>query len=157
MTKDGSAARSHLHLQSLDAQPFLKWAGGKRSLIPHIEEYLPKKFNSYVEPFLGGGALFFHLKPQEAFLNDVNAELINTYRVVRDYPDRLIAALKKHVYQKEHFYRVRDLQPTDLPLVEQAARMIYLNRVGFNGLYRVNSKGGFNVPFGRHTIPKSRD
>ncbi len=143
-----------LQFQALHAEPFLKWAGGKRMLLSQMSEHLPKSFGAYVEPFLGGGALFFHLAPKRAIIADLNEELINTYRAVRDRPAQVISALKQHVYDKDYYYKVRAENPEGLPLVQQAARMIYLNRVGFNGLYRVNSRGEFNVPFGRYTNPK---
>ncbi len=145
--------KSRLRLRAADAVPFLKWAGGKRGMIPRLKEYLPRNFKMYCEPFLGGAALFFHLQPGSSFLADSNAELITTYRMVRDKPRDLIEALSRHYYDKDYYYSVRAIDPTGLTEVEVAARMIYLNRTGFNGLYRVNSKGIFNVPFGRYTNP----
>lgn len=118
-----------------------------RRLLP---EHLP---GCYHEPFVGGGALFFALQPRLASLSDVNEELISCYRVVRDEPDQLIAALRVHEYDHFHFYRVRKLDPRRLSPVERAARTIFLNKTAFNGLYRVNSSGEFNVPFGRHRNP----
>lgn len=145
---------TEIQFQAGDPAPFLKWAGGKRQLVSKIAEHFPKKFKTYAEPFIGGGAFFFHLRPKHAILSDINSELINCYRVVRDTPAELIEALKKHIYESDYYYRVRSEKPEKLSAVEQAARTIYLNRVGFNGLYRVNSKGEFNVPFGKYTNPR---
>lgn len=114
---------------------------------------LPNELTSYHEPFLGGGALFFRLQPGLARLSDLNEELICVYQSVRDNTEELIAALKRHRYEKTHYYRVRATDPKQLSTVERAARTIYLNRTCFNGLYRVNRRGHFNVPFGRYTNP----
>jgi len=142
-------------------RPFLKWAGGKTQLIKSLRAYLPAKFNRYWEPFLGGGAFFFSLRPQQAALYDVNSELINTYIAVRDSVDELISELKTHIYEESHFYAVRewDRDPSfcQMPAIKRAARFIYLNKTCFNGLHRVNSKGYFNVPFGRYSNPTIAD
>ncbi len=134
-------------------RPFVKWVGGKSQLIKRYTSLMPKSWNRYFEPFVGGGAMYFHFKPERAVLNDVNEELANCYRTVRDEVDALIEALHTHVYDKDHYYSVREQNPDDLPEVLRAARTIFLNRTGFNGLYRVNKKGLFNVPFGRYTDP----
>lgn len=152
-TDNSSDTKPSLRLRARSAEPFLKWAGGKRRLIPRIQEYLPKSFKMYCEPFLGGGALYFHLQPGISFLADSNSELITTYRIVRDKPKELIQALSRHYYDKDYYYQIREVNPEQLTEVEVAARMIYLNRAGFNGLYRVNASGKFNVPFGRYTNP----
>jgi DNA adenine methylase len=127
-------------------------------LLPEILPRLPRTINTYYEPFLGGGAVFFALASEGRFrrfkraaLNDVNDDLMCAYLALRDYPDELIRALSKHVYDKKHYYAVREMRP--LTLFGGAARFIYLNRTCFNGLYRVNSKGEFNVPFGRYKNP----
>jgi DNA adenine methylase len=133
--------------------PFLKWAGGKRQVLPALRESIPKSFGRYYEPFVGGGALFFDLKPKRALLSDTNGELIKSYQVVRDNVGGLIKCLKKHIYEEEHYYEVRAWDTSKRTAIELAARMIFLNKTGFNGLYRVNSKGLFNVPFGRHKNP----
>jgi len=138
---------------AMSARPFLKWAGGKSQLLPQLRPFIPKTFKAYHEVFLGGGALFFALGPRAARLTDVNTELIDCYRAVRDDVDGVIAALRKHRYEKEHFYKVRALAPESLSPAARAARMIFLNKTAFNGLYRVNSSGRFNVPFGRHRNP----
>ena len=134
-------------------RPFVKWVGGKSQLLKRFASLVPRSWNRYYEPFVGGGAMYFHFKPERAVLNDVNAELANAYCVVRDEVDALIEALGVHVYDKDHYYRTREQDPDDLSAVERAARTIFLNRTGFNGLYRVNKKGLFNVPFGRYTAP----
>jgi DNA adenine methylase len=137
--------------------PFLKWAGGKTELLPEIESRLPKSFNTYWEPFIGGGALFFRLAPQSAVISDGNEELINCYLAVRDHVDDLISRLKKHHVSKDYFLRLRKMQPWQLDPVDRAARLIYLNKTCFNGLYRVNQRGEFNVPFGEYKNPRIFD
>ncbi|ACC79453.1 DNA adenine methylase [Nostoc punctiforme] len=134
-------------------RPFLKWAGGKSRLIQQYIPYFPKSYKNYYEPFLGGGAVFFYLQPKAATLTDINAELINTYCCVRDRVEELISLLKEHKirHNKDYYYSVRNNSGgTDL---EKAARLIYLNKTCFNGLYRVNSQGKFNVPLGRYENP----
>ncbi|WP_341524764.1 DNA adenine methylase [Nostoc sp. UHCC 0302] len=134
-------------------RPFLKWAGGKGRLIQQYIPYFPKNYKTYYEPFLGGGAVFFYLQPTAAALTDINAELVTTYRCVRDNVEDLIWLLKEHQdkHSKDYYYNVRDNPgSTDL---EKAARLIYLNKTCFNGLYRVNSQGKFNVPLGRYDNP----
>jgi len=138
-------------------RPFLKWAGGKGQLLDRYDPLFPKRYARYHEPFVGGGAVFFHLRPARATLADANAELIDCYRALRDDVRGVIEALSRHPYEREHFYAVRALEPQELPPAERAARTIYLNRTCFNGLYRVNAKGGFNVPFGRYTNPRIVD
>jgi len=134
-------------------RPFLKWVGGKRRLLDQIRPLLPQRINRYFEPFIGGGALFFDQRPSSARLWDVNNELINCYVAVRDHLDELIVALRAHRYEKEYYYALRATDPKSLSPVQAAARTICLNRTGFNGLYRVNRSGNFNVPFGRYTNP----
>jgi len=142
--------------------PFIKWAGGKKQLLEQINKYLPQKYNKYLEPFAGGGALFFYLLPNKATLIDNNEELINCYRVIQNKIGELINSLKKHKNEKDYFYKIRSLDriPEEfkkLSSVERASRTIFLNRCCFNGLYRVNSKGEFNVPFGKYENPKFCD
>ena len=139
--------------------PFLKWAGGKRQLMPEIREMLPDGVTThpYYEPFIGGGALFFELLPKRAVINDYNEELINVYTVIRDNPSELIEDLKRHKNTAEYFYKIRaiDRQPlfSNLTRIERASRIIYLNKTCYNGLYRVNNAGEFNSPFGRYKNP----
>lgn len=135
-------------------RPFLKWAGGKNQLIQQYMRYFPKDFQTYYEPFLGGGAVFFYLNPPSAVLTDINAELVNAYCCVKDNVEELIALLAVHQLKhcKEYYYEVR--QWNRLTDIEKAARLIYLNKTCFNGLYRENSKGEFNVPFGQYKNPK---
>ncbi len=145
------------YLERATARPFLKWAGGKRSLIPEIAQRLPDEFNSYWEPFLGGGAVFFALESRisRAYLSDVNAELALVYQVVKRRVDELIDALDDHAArhdEKDYYYTIR--KRTNIhDSVERAARFIYLNKTCYNGLYRVNKKGKFNVPRGNYKNP----
>lgn len=143
---------SQIH-QATCPRPFLKWAGGKSRLIQQYIPYLPKNYKTYYEPFLGGGAVFFYLQPPTAILTDINAELITTYCCVRDQVEELICLLKEHKkrHNRDYYYHVR-ANPGNTDL-EQAARLIYLNKTCFNGLYRVNSQGKFNVPLGRYENP----
>ncbi len=135
---------------SRKAKPFLKWAGGKRQQVDLLSEQIPVVINgTYHEPFLGGGALFFHLQPQKAKLSDSNSELINAYTVVRDSVDDLIDSLSIHKNNEDYYYETRSINPLDLDPIKRASRTIYLNKTCFNGLYRVNKKGIFNVPFGK--------
>ncbi|NLJ78716.1 MAG: DNA adenine methylase [Tissierellia bacterium] len=140
-------------------QPTLKWVGGKRQLLPQIEEYFPKDFSRYYEPFVGGGAVLFYFKPDNAVVNDTNPELINYYKVVKHNVEGLIEELKKDKYanDKASFYKIRELDRNDnydsLSDIEKAARIQFLNKTCFNGLYRVNSKGEFNTPFGSYKNP----
>lgn len=146
-----------------NAQPFLKWAGGKGRLIEQIGPYLPPSAASYYEPFAGSGALFFHLKgidfASRYILSDANAELILTYRTLRDRPEQLIALLKVHKERHERVYynaiRALDREPDweGMSAITRAGRLIYLNQTCYNGLWRVNSKGQFNVPMGRYRNP----
>lgn len=138
--------------------PFVKWVGGKRQIISEIQNLLPKKITSYYEPFIGGGAVLFHIQPQRATINDLNAELINLYRVIKEQPSALIKDLSKHKNEAEYFYQIRSLdrdkeQYSQLTEVERASRIIYLNKTCYNGLFRVNNAGEFNTPFGRYKEP----
>ena len=135
--------------------PVLKWAGGKRQLLQEISKHIPKKFFTYYEPFLGGGAVLFHLQPGKAVVNDINEELINVYHVIRDNVEELIKSLKKHKNEKGYYYMIRELDRdkekyNQLSNIEKASRIIFLNKTCFNGLFRVNSQGQFNVPFGKY-------
>jgi DNA adenine methylase len=142
-------------------QPFLKWAGGKRQLLPEIRKYVPRRFKLYFEPFVGAAAVLFDIQPQTAIINDANAELINCYEVIKRDPEALIAKLREHKNEKKHYYRVRSLDRDpnfqELSDVERAARIIYLNKTCYNGLFRVNSQGQFNVPFGNYANPNYVD
>ncbi len=140
--------------QIVSPRPFLKWAGGKGKLIQQYIPYLPKKFKTYYEPFLGGAAVFFYLNPPSAALTDINPELVNAYLCVRDNVEELILNLEVHQLRhcRDYYYEVR--QCTGVTNIEKAARLIYLNKTCFNGLYRENSKGAFNVPIGKYKNPK---
>jgi DNA adenine methylase len=144
-------------------QPFLKWAGGKRQLIPIIKKYVPKKYTQYYEPFIGAGAVLFSLQPAKSVINDTNPELINCYEVIRDCPDELLSLCLQHEKNnsKEYYYHLRSQDRhnrfQELSPVERAARIIYLNKTCFNGLFRVNSQGQFNVPYGDYVNPTIAD
>ncbi len=136
----------------MSVKPFVKWVGGKRQLLRDIIPLIPADFTRYIEPFAGGGAVFFNLSMSDtkagipAWLNDINPELVNTYLMVRDQPDALLADLRTHIYDKDYFLKIRALDRTKeglaaLGTVARASRFIYLNRTAFNGLYRVNAKG----------------
>ena len=139
------------------ARPCIKFVGGKTALLPEILPRLPEKIGTYYEPFIGGGAVFFALAAEKRFesavLSDVNEELMNMYAILAREPTVLIRELRKHVYDEKYYYSVRAQDPALLRASERAARFIYLNKSAFNGLYRVNKKGQFNVPFGRYTNP----
>ena len=143
-----------------EARPFVKWAGGKRQLLDELTQDLPY-FENYHEPFIGGGALFFRLEAmnriKRAYLSDSNAELINAYSVIKNEVFELMSELASPLYVNDEaaYYKIRASRPKTN--VERAARFIYMNKTAFNGLYRVNSSGGFNVPFGRYDNPKILD
>jgi DNA adenine methylase len=141
-------------------KPFVKWAGGKRQLIPILSQNLPGSFGTYYEPFLGGGALLFHIlykkNDQRCSVSDLNSDLVLAYTVIRDRPDALITSLKNHeknylADSNSYYYLIRESNPRSA--IEKTSRLIFLNRTCFNGLYRVNSKGKFNVPLGKYTNP----
>ena len=135
-------------------QPFVKWAGGKSQLIPQISKYLPRQYDRYFEPFVGGGALFFFLRPRRAIISDANFELINAYRVIKDELDLLtksLETLQRKTVSPSLYEHYRRLNPEKLSPVKRAVRFIFLNKTCFNGLYRVNSQGRFNVPFGKYS------
>lgn len=146
-------------------KPFLKWAGGKRQLQEVLRANLPKQWDKnskfYFEPFIGGGAMFFDLQPPRATISDRNPELINCYEVIRNAVDELIEELKKHKSEESYYYNLRDWDRNDIlrtkSPVESAARIIFLNKTCYNGLFRVNSSGQFNVPFGRYSNPNILD
>ncbi len=146
---------------SASAGPFLKWAGGKGQVFPAISAALPTKIRTYYEPFLGGGAVFWNLAIRRGFeravLNDWNKELVDTYTTVRDHVEALIHALNEHKTKawntEEYFKEIRAQDPWKLDFIQRSARMIYLNKTTYNGLYRVNKKGQFNSPFGRYKNP----
>ena len=147
-----------------EARPVLKWAGGKSRLLPDILELLPASIDTYYEPFVGGAAVFFALANRKRFkkavLTDRNPELVNVYKALKRDVDGVIRSLKAHVkrgHSEKAYYEIRGLDPADLTNSERAARLIYLNKTGYNGLYRVNRKGLFNVPFGRYKQPNICD
>ncbi|NTV40780.1 MAG: DNA adenine methylase [Candidatus Moranbacteria bacterium] len=153
--------------KDIQARPFLKWVGGKAQLLSQLEQYYPKNFNNYFEPFIGGGALFFNLSPTKAHINDINITLISAYNNIKNKPEELMRILKKleieykkgdEENKKELFYKIREefnnMSDTEL---KKSAYMIFLNKTCFNGMYRENSKGGFNTPFGKAKNPTILD
>ncbi|MDR2410241.1 MAG: DNA adenine methylase [Bacteroidales bacterium] len=138
--------------------PVVKWVGGKRQLIDELSPLMPKRIYSYCEPFVGGGALLFHIQPKVSVINDINSELINVYSVIRSNVDLLIDELKKHKNESAYFYKIRDWDRDrayyeTLTHIQKAARLIYLNKTCYNGLFRVNNAGEFNAPFGAYKNP----
>src|SRR5690554_116808 len=138
-------------------KPFLRWAGGKNWFRKHIENFVPNQFENYYEPFLGGGSIFFYLKSKgliknKAYLSDSNKDLINTYRVIKNNLPELINHLSNHEDNEEEYYRMRE-ENFENP-IEKASQFIYLNRTSFNGIYRVNLNGKYNVPYGKRELKK---
>ena len=170
-TKNGEFHDAQLALRAVatdapvEPQPFLKWVGGKAQLLAQFDEFFPTEITRYFEPFIGGGAVFFHLKHRfpkmKAFLRDINPELINTYKAVQKFPHKLMQQLDAHAAEfkakgDDYFYYVRGqhyLTGDENKIVERAARMIFLNKTCFNGLWRVNGRGEFNVPVGSNKKP----
>ncbi|MGI6667298.1 MAG: DNA adenine methylase [Bacillota bacterium] len=139
------------------ARPFIKWAGGKKQILRELLARAPQTFGTYFEPFLGGGAVFFSLSPSKAVLSDLNPHLMNAYLVVRDRVDELAESLEVHRADRDYYYMMRDLSPETMSDVERASWFIYLNKTCYNGLWRVNKSGRFNVPFGRYKNPRILD
>jgi DNA adenine methylase len=160
LPSDQEAISNHPN-NNLNLRPFLKWAGGKRQLLSVLRQHIPQNFGSqtYFEPFVGAGAFLFDLQPQKAIINDTNQELINCYQTIKDHPDQLIEITTEYQknISKDHYYQLRELDRqldfAQLSKVERAARIIYLNKTCFNGLFRVNSRGQFNVPYGDNKKP----
>ena len=153
-------AQEYSQIALSQPKPFVKWAGGKRQLMPELEKNFPTKFGTYVEPFLGGGAVMFDLLTKEHNLkcnvSDLNSDLVLSYVTIRDRLEKLIESLENHSknYHKDstgYYYEVRNQEPKNQ--IEKVSRLLFLNKTCFNGLYRVNSKGKFNVPLGRYTNP----
>lgn len=149
-------------LKTIVSKPFVKWVGGKSQLLSQYQQFFPQSYHNYFEPFVGGGAVFFHLQPDRAFLSDLNADLVNVYRCVRNQLDDLLEELEIHQERhcSEYYYEQRSLQNEVVvdrlpffPVVDRAARFIYLNKTCFNGLYRQNKKGEFNSPIGSYKKP----
>ena len=143
--------------RTVQVKPILKWAGGKTQMLNDLLPKVPSSYGKYIEPFFGGGAMFFALQPKNAIIADSNPELINMYREVAANIDEVIRYLRKYENTSEMFYAVREQEWTQLPKAEAAARTIFLNRTCFNGLYRVNKQGKFNVPYGKYSNPKICD
>ncbi|GAC1346423.1 MAG: DNA adenine methylase [Myxococcales bacterium] len=155
LTRQSSALR--IVEEREHASPFIKWVGGKTSLLPELLKHVPARVRRYHEPFVGGGALFFATAPRRAILSDNNPELVHAYQQVRDDASAVLDELSRHVYERPHFEAVRALEPSRLRPAERAARFIYLNKTCFNGLWRVNRAGRFNVPIGRYKDPRFCD
>lgn len=157
LQKQGGEKRTVPAPVLMKPKPPVKWAGGKGQLLPQLAPLFPKGFGTYHEPFVGGGAVFFHLLPERAVLIDNNPDLINFYLVVRDRLEELLAHARGHRNEKEYYYQVRALDPETLGPVERASRFLFLNKTAYNGLWRVNKQGKHNVPFGRYKNPKIVD
>jgi len=148
-----------INMSEVKVPTFVKWAGGKKQLLSQFNKFFPEKIERYFDVFVGGGAVAFYVlqkyQPKEVFISDNNKELIDTYEVIRDNLNELIEVLKEHKtkHNKDYFYKIRALKPEELSKVQRAGRFIYLNKSCFNGLYRVNSKGEFNVPIGSSPKP----
>ncbi len=147
-----------IHMEN-KLNPVIKWVGGKRQLLNYLVKYMPKQYNTYFEPFVGGGAFLLELLPTHAVINDANAELINMYRVIKNQPQALIKQLMIHKENnsKDYYLKIREVDRTNQIMkytdVQRAARLMYMLRVDFNGMYRVNRKGQFNVPYGKYANP----
>ncbi|MHB1127390.1 MAG: DNA adenine methylase [Bacillota bacterium] len=139
------------------ARPLIKWAGGKQQLLTQYASLFPSMYNKYLEPMVGGGACFFFLRPGRAVLIDQNEELVNFYKIVQSRPEDLFSCLKKHINDSAYYYLVRAQDPKSLSPVERASRFLFLNKTGYNGLWRVNKEGRHNVPFGRYKNPRYAD
>lgn len=146
-----------------DSLSFIKWAGGKKQLLSQFKDFFPKYIERYFEPFVGGGAVAFHIlkkyQPKKVYLSDINEELINCYNIIKNNPQELIQLLSEYRknHSKEFYYQIREQDPKLLSSLNNAARFIYLNKTCFNGLYRVNSSGKFNVPMGSYKNPSIYD
>ena len=157
--KKGIVMIKNSRKKNIVLSPIVKWVGGKRQLLEDIIPLIPKTFTTYVEPFVGGGAVLFDIQPKKAIINDFNHELINIYKIIRDNPNDLISALQEHerLNSEEYFYKIRALDRTEqydeISDVEKAARIIYLNKTCYNGLFRVNQAGQFNSPYGKYKNP----
>ncbi|MGB3124414.1 MAG: Dam family site-specific DNA-(adenine-N6)-methyltransferase, partial [Pseudomonas sp.] len=127
--------------------PLIRWPGGKRALVSKITSKFPQNFDRYYEPFFGGGAIFFAMAPDNASLSDINSDLINAYIMVRDRPSELIGDLERYDNSEKFYYEIRASKPSDI--IKKSARLLYLTRLSFNGIYRVNLNGDFNVPYGK--------
>lgn len=141
------------------ARPFVKWVGGKRSILPDLLKRMPESYDAYHEPFMGGGALYFAVQPKEAYLSDINFHLVITYQAVKNDVEYLITLLKRHEknHSKEYYLKQRDRLATEKDPIKLASVFIYINKTCFNGLYRVNRSGGYNVPMGDYKNPAILD
>ena len=138
-------------------KPFLKWAGGKTQMLGELRKYIPQNHNKYIEPFIGAGALFFDMAPENGIIADSNDELILTYNVIKNNPSAIVNELGNFKNTEEFYYAVRSWNLNSYTNIQRAARFIYLNKTCFNGLYRVNKQGRFNVPYGKRKNPNICD
>jgi DNA adenine methylase len=147
--------------EQVSCRPFLKWPGGKRQLLPELRRAMPTAYHRFFEPFIGGGALFFTLHPLHGYISDINPDVVNLYQVVRSHVEDLLASLRHHHNTRQYYYSLRNADRTpeyaSWSSVERASRMLYLNRTCYNGLYRMNASGHFNVPFGNYAKPRIAD
>ncbi|MCL4137818.1 UNVERIFIED_CONTAM: hypothetical protein GTU68_018386 [Idotea baltica] len=161
MQNESSQRKDPTELSRLQAKPFVKWVGGKTQLLPELLKRVPQSFDTYYEPFIGGGALFFALQPRKAVLSDLNNELIDCYNTIRSNVEPLVFALGKHIHEEAYFYQLREQDRSEeyssWSRIDKASRLLYLNKTCYNGLYRVNSKGQFNTPFGSYKNPRIVD
>lgn len=146
---DSASLKSFPDLDRKIHKPFLKWAGGKSQMLPDIMRLAPRSFNKYIEPFIGGGAVYFKLNHPISIISDLNEDLIITYQQVKKNVSEIIDILKTYKNEESFFYKIRGINPEKLNDAERAARLIYLNKTCFNGLFRVNKKGEFNTPYGK--------
>jgi len=146
----GNTAEEPVYLfpNEVSIKPFLKWAGGKTQLLSELHKHIPVHYGKYLEPFIGGGAMYFSLNPNEAIISDANEDLVLTYQQLKTNVEAVIEELRTFQHDEDHYYSVRGLNPASLQDSRRAARLIFLNKTCFNGLYRVNKKGEFNVPYG---------
>ncbi len=141
-------AKANPHFLAPFGHTFLRWAGSKRQILPILSNYWDGKFQRYIEPFAGSASLFFKLRPREAILADLNKDLMRTFKQVKHHPEKVSLALSKLKKGREEYLKLREMKENDLSAADRAARFIYLNRYCFNGLYRTNHAGAFNVPYG---------
>lgn len=135
--------------EQVSIKPFLKWAGGKTQLLSELIKYIPNEYNKYIEPFIGGGAFYFRLNPSKAVIADLNYELVLAYKTIKQSVEAVISLLKTFKNEEDFYYEMRASNPEKLSNIERTARLLFLNKTCFNGLYRVNKKGQFNVPYGK--------
>ena len=151
-SSNSQRSKAPRHVEVIEGcKPFLKWAGGKTQMIDELLKYVPINFNKYIEPFIGGGAYFFALNHSKSIIADLNEDLVHTYLEVRDNVEEVVSILRTYKNEEAFYYKIRSKDITEMSTTERAARLIYLNKTCFNGLYRVNKQGRYNVPYGKRT------